>query len=223
MKTEYVLKRESVFSVVLIKWVLWKQTLYWMWYLSHYSTGNFTSFNNSWSLLVTSGQNCENVTEQVEKHCSLKLIEEDLLFFLGLGVYVSQHSDVREVYPELAQQSGHPAQKQQKQRVLGWLLETSCKTFSIPGAVDRDNSTESSWRPGKAALNSFVWTSSFWVEAGRTGFTGSTVAFCVWESFPLASTSKKPSAWKHYLSHMESFIQYSMFQLFILLNILLHW
>lgn len=59
------------------------------------------------------------MTPQVEKRCSLKLIEEDLLLLLGLSVYVSQHGDVREVYPELAQQSGHPAQEKQKQRALG--------------------------------------------------------------------------------------------------------
>lgn len=38
-----------------------------------------------------------------------KSLEEDSLLLLGLGVYVSQYVDVREVYPELAQQSGHSA------------------------------------------------------------------------------------------------------------------
>lgn len=35
---------------------------------------------------------------------------DDSLLLLGLGVYVSQHGDVGEVYPELAQQSGHPVE-----------------------------------------------------------------------------------------------------------------
>lgn len=33
--------------------------------------------------------------------------QKDLLLFLGLGVDVSEHSDVWKVYPELAQKSGH--------------------------------------------------------------------------------------------------------------------
>lgn len=85
-----------------------------------------------------------SVTQLVEKLCSSKIIEGDLLLLLGLGVYVSQHGDIREVYPELAQQSGHPARKEQKQRALGQILETSCWMFSVQGAVDRENSTESS-------------------------------------------------------------------------------
>lgn len=39
--------------------------------------------------------------------------EENLLLLLGLGVDVPQHVDVREVYPELAQQSRHPARNKQ--------------------------------------------------------------------------------------------------------------
>lgn len=50
--------------------------------------------------------------------CFLKFIEQDLLLLLGLGVYVSQHRDVWEVYPELAQKSGHPTQKKSKHKEI---------------------------------------------------------------------------------------------------------
>lgn len=39
---------------------------------------------------------------------SVKLNKVDLLLLLGLGVDVSKDSNVRKVYPELAQQSSHP-------------------------------------------------------------------------------------------------------------------
>lgn len=55
-------------------------------------------------------------------------VEEDLLLLLGLRVDVSQHGDVREVDPELAQQSGHPVRRR---RALRTMLETSCNTCSI--------------------------------------------------------------------------------------------
>lgn len=82
------------------------------------------------------------MTGLLEKFCCLKLTE-DLLLLLGFGVYISQHGDVREVYPELAQQSGHPVRgKSKKNKTKSF--ETSCGTISSEGAVDRDNSTESS-------------------------------------------------------------------------------
>ena len=71
-----------------------------------------------------------------------------LLLLLRLGVDVSQHVDVREVYPELAEQSGHPAHKNTKQGALGEIRESNCKTFPIRGAVDRDKRAESSRRQG---------------------------------------------------------------------------
>lgn len=37
-----------------------------------------------------------------------------LLVFLWLGVDVPQHIDRREIYPELAEQSSHSIQKQEK-------------------------------------------------------------------------------------------------------------
>lgn len=43
--------------------------------------------------------------------------KELLLLLLGLGVDVSEHGDVREVYPELAEQSSHPAQKIQQREM----------------------------------------------------------------------------------------------------------
>lgn len=73
-----------------------------------------------------------------------------LLLLLRLGVDVSQHVDVREVYPELAEQSGHPAHKNTKQGALGEIRESNCKTFPIQGAVDRDESAESSRRQGSS-------------------------------------------------------------------------
>lgn len=53
-------------------------------------------------------------------------IEEDLLFLLGFGVDVSQHGDVREVYPELAEQSGHPVleNKKKKHKTKAFELDT---------------------------------------------------------------------------------------------------
>lgn len=64
--------------------------------------------------------------------------------------------------------------------------------------MNRDNSTESHWRPREAALDG--------LSEGRTGFTERPEAFCVWESFPLSSTSKRLNTWKHHLSHMDSLI-----------------
>lgn len=52
---------------------------------------------------------CAGLTAQTGLSFCLNFIAEDLLLLLGLGVDVSQHGDVREVYPELAQQRGHPA------------------------------------------------------------------------------------------------------------------
>lgn len=132
------------------------------------------------------GDICRTDGSNMTGLCCLNFIEEDLLLLLGLGVDVSQHSDVREVYPELAQQRGHPAQREWKTKELSGKYRKHLEEMSeIPGAADRDKSTESSWETRDAALNICLMVES--LGCGR----GVTVACCVWESFPLTTTSKK--------------------------------
>lgn len=97
----------------------------------------------------------------------------DLLLLLGLGVDVSQHVDVGEVDPELAQQSGHPAEEA-KQELTG----------SRPRAAE----IRAASRPGGALNNRF--------EQGGVGGAGGRRDRLYWErratpSMPFISFSFK--------------------------------
>lgn len=73
----------------------------------------------------------ENVQTKTNTGKKIKVFY--LLLHLGFGVDVAQYGDVREVYPEFAEQSGHPAQRRTKS--FG-LQTTNHFLISLPGCEE---------------------------------------------------------------------------------------